>query len=615
VDSGLIELGETVHFRHPLMRSAAYRSASPEDRARAHTALAVAIDDASRSVWHRAAAADGADETLAAELEVSADQAFQKGAQVTAAAAFERAAELSLDDEKRAFRLRRAAETSMDAGRADVGLALAERAWHLSEAPDHRAALEMVRALEAGRRGSPLDGYRHTRAAGDLVAHLSPDQARAIYLWAFFGSFQGGWAQRTLDDAEASLKALEHAGGNPEFTRHGLAFLEGVRALLAGDSDMARERFDEAEQLGEALRNAPLATALAFHALVRADFARMCEIVEEVIALQRAQGAVIGLAGSMGLLAGAQVFDRRLRSAVSSIDEGIQLARQLGYENDETGLLALRARVAALQGREESCREDAEAALRQSLANGIGWATLNAHLALADLELGLGNAREALDHYSQLDPSLIPPIAMVACPDIIDAALRASDRERALGALEALEGWAPVSPARLVHATLARARAQLSEDDEEAERLFVEALKLHEGDVAAFERARTHLAYGEWLRRRRRRIDSRSHLSTALSTFEGMGAGSWAERARGELAATGQTARKRDVSTLDDLTPQELRIAQLVAAGATNRDAAAQLFVSPKTVEYHLRKVFMKLGVSSRVELAGTDFGAPEPSP
>jgi DNA-binding CsgD family transcriptional regulator len=248
--------------------------------------------------------------------------------------------------------------------------------------------------------------------------------------------------------------------------------------------------------------------------------------------------------------------------------------------------------------------------MRRSLANGIGWATINSHLALAELELGLGNPAEALAHIDQLDRSLIPPIWMMAVPDLVDAALRLGERERAIDAVEAYAAWAPVSRATRVHATLARTRAQVADGDA-AEPLFADALELHRLEMSPFERARTELAYGEWLRRERRKTDARVQLRNALDTFEGMGTGLWAERARGELQATGETARKRDPSTVDDLTPQELRIARLVAGGATNRDVAAQLFVSPKTVEYHLRKVFMKLGVKSRVELAGVELGDP----
>jgi DNA-binding CsgD family transcriptional regulator len=487
----------------------------------------------------------------------------------------------------------------------DTALALVERARPLTSDPGQVAALEVVRAVEAMRRGSPLECHALTMAAGRALGEANPDQARTMILWSLFASFQGGWADRVLEDVHSALRTLEGAGGNPDLAAYGLAVVEAVGEILAGDADRAKKRFDEVDRRHEALGSIPLATMPGMVHLIRGEFADMCEVVTRRLAEQRAHGAVIGLAGAISLLVGAQVFDRRLRPALASVDEGLQLARQFGYENDETGLLALRARIAALQGREEDCREDAGDAMRRSLANGIGWATLNARLALAELELGLGNPGETLAHLDQMERSVVPPVTMMAIPDLVDAALRVGERGRAVEAIDAYRAWAPISRATLVHATLTRARAQVA-DGAEAESLFAEALDLHRLDPAPFERARTELAFGEWLRRERRKTDARAHLRNAIDTFEGMGASLWADRASGELHATGEKARKRDPSTVDDLTPQELRIAHLVAGGATNREVAAQLFVSPKTVEYHLRKVFLKLGVKSRIELATT---------
>ena len=607
-EAGLAQVDERVRFRHPLVRSAVYRGASRDARAAAHEALAAVLDDSSRRVWHRAAVTDGADEALAAELEIAGEQAAARGAQVTAAAAFERAAELSAEPSRRGGRLARAAQTCMAAGRMDTALALVERARPVISDPGQLISLEMVRAIDASRRGSPLESHAITVAAGQALAEVDPDQARTMILWSLFASFQGGWGERVVPEVHAALRALAGSGQSAEVERYGLAMVEGVEAILGGEVQLAGELFDETDRIAETLSAIPLATMPAFVHLIRGEFAAMCEVVSGKLSEQRAQGGVVGLVGGISLLAGAQVFERRLRPAVASVDEGLQLARQFGYENDETGLLALRARIAALQGREEDCREDAAEAMRRSLANGIGWATLNSRLAVAELELGLGNAAGALAQLDQLDQSLVPPIAMVATPDVVDAALRVGEPERAVATVEAYGAWAPLSRGSLVHATLARCRAQIAEDDD-AEALFNEALDRHRLDAAPFERARTELAFGEWLRRTRRKTDARAHLRTALDTFEGMGAALWAERARGELKATGETARKRDPTTVDDLTPQELRIARLVAEGATNRDVAAQLFVSPKTVEYHLRKVFMKLGVRSRVELASVGLG------
>jgi DNA-binding CsgD family transcriptional regulator len=321
------------------------------------------------------------------------------------------------------------------------------------------------------------------------------------------------------------------------------------------------------------------------------------------------------LTGVYPLVVLAQVGLGRLAAARATLSDGLELARRLGFDNDEAGLLGGAARVAALEGREDECRAAAEAAIRRGLSTGVTWAAEEAQLALGELELSLGNAREALEHFDQVDPVPLPPVRLLSTGDIIDAALRIGDGERAQRALAELEAWAPVSGTAPVIALLRRCRAVLSDDPEQSAALFEAALGPESRDAPPFERARTQLAYGERLRRDRRKIEARVQLRSALAAFEGLGTPLWAERARGELNATGETARKRDVSTMDDLTPQELRIAQLVAGGATNRDAAAQLFVSPKTVEYHLRKVFLKLGVNSRVELARLPLGEPVPEP
>jgi DNA-binding CsgD family transcriptional regulator len=266
--------------------------------------------------------------------------------------------------------------------------------------------------------------------------------------------------------------------------------------------------------------------------------------------------------------------------------------------------------VEAMRGREDECRRYADEAIARGLANGVGWAVIMARLGLAELELGLGNPREAIVHYEQVDRMPLPPMALNAMPDLIDAALRLGDLERARRALADFEAWCEMTEAPMALGQLRRCRAMLASDPDEADRLFEEALELHAHATPPFQRARTQLAYGEFLRREKRKSEARVQLRTAQQTFEGLNAPLWADRARGELSATGETARKRDPSTADELTPQERRIAELVATGASNREVGAALYVSPKTVEYHLRKVFVKLGVSSRVELARASLAA-----
>jgi DNA-binding CsgD family transcriptional regulator/tetratricopeptide (TPR) repeat protein len=606
---GLVRVNGSVDFRHPLVRSAVYRSASLDARKAAHEALAAAVADQARSAWHRALVADGADEGIAAELEAAGMQALARGAQATASAAFERAAELSEDPARRGHRLVFAAQTSLDAGRPDAALALVERARSFIEDPLDSVGLNMVLATNSGRRGSPVDAYAVLREAGLTVAEVDPDVGSEMLMWSLLAAMQGGWSARMVPEVLPELERIGASGDVAQFAR---SFLQGAAALGAGDSATAHDKFAAARDVGSRLNEGRPQVLKAFACGLTGDYPEVRRVCMETLASQRALGSVSSFGGVFPLLAIAELYEGRLAAALATIDEGMEIAERFGWENDTIGCTALQAHIAAQQGRETECRELAESAMQRSLAKGLGWATVHARLALAELELGVGNLGEALNHYDQIDPHDLIPALPTSTPEIIDAALRLDERERARAALEQFENWAPVSDAPLIKGMLTRCRAVMTEDAEAAERLFEDALEHHASEGLAYQVARTQLAYGEWLRRERRKMDARTHLRTALDTFEGLGTKLWAERARGELRATGETARKRDVSTLDDLTPQELRIAQLVARGATNRDVAAQLFVSPKTVEYHLRKVFLKVGVGSRVELARVPLGEPD---
>jgi len=603
---GLVRLNGAVTFRHPLVRSAIYRSASRADRKAAHEALGAVVDDPTRRAWHRALVAEAADEGLAAELEAAGVQAVARGAQSSASAAFERAAELSVDPARRGHRLCLAAEAAQDGGRPDAALALIERSRAYVADPVDVALMNLVLAGDAGRRGSPGEGRNHLRAASSAIADFAPEDAAEILVWVVFTSLQSGRVERVIDEVEPALDAIAAPG---EYGRFARALMAGARGILAGQSAAARERFYEAIEIGTGFDAYRTMVLNAFVYLFVGDYARSREVSARWLEHARLRGSVSGLVGTYPLLVIAQVGEGRLAAAAAGVDEGLELAARYGYENDMTGLLAVRARIAAQRGREADSRRDAEAAMQRALATELTYAIEQARLALAELELGLGNARAAIEHFEQLNPRPLPPVAMAATPDLIDAALRVGEPDRAHAALERLEAWAPVSTAPVIEGLLERCRAVLSDDPDEAEAHFRAALEAHARESPPAETARTQLAYGEWLRRERRRVEARTQLRNALDTFEGLGIAPAAERARGELQATGETARKRDASTLDDLTPQELRIAQLVAEGATNREVGAQLFVSPKTVEYHLRKVFMKLGVGSRVELARVPLG------
>jgi DNA-binding CsgD family transcriptional regulator len=607
----LVRVDGAVTFRHPLVRSAVYRAATRSERREAHEALAAAVSDPVSGAWHRAVVADAPDEALAGALEAAAAQAVARTAHATAAVTFERAADLSEDEPARGRRLRGAAQASLDAGRLDAALALVARARPLTEDPGDAAHLDLIRATEAGRRGSPADGSTMLRDAARAVADAAPELATELALWSLFTGLQGGWDERLFTAGRNVLEVIDSDGPLGRFAGD---LVDGLSAFFAGDAATAGARFAATLETGANLDGLRTLAMPVFVWAFTGDWPHAREHCARVVARLRAEGTVAGLVGVLPLLAFTEVAERRMREAQASAAEGLELARTLGYENDETGLLGVQARIAALHGDADACRESAQEALRRSVRNGVGWATTNARLALAEIEMGLGNPREAIAHFEQIVVTPTPPIVMTAVPDLIDAAVRAGDLARAGAALERFAAWAPVTRARSVHGMLARCRAILA-DGGQAEALFGEALELHARETPPYERARTQLAYGERLRRDRRKTEARAQLRSALETFEGVGADLWAQRARGELNATGGSARKRDASTIDDLTPQELRIAQLVAAGASNRDAAAQLFVSPKTVEYHLRKVFLKLGLSSRIELARLQLAGADQGP
>jgi DNA-binding CsgD family transcriptional regulator len=615
-EAGLVRVEDPIAFRHPLVRSAAYRSAQRAERAEAHGALADAIDDPVRSAWHRAAITEGADESLAAELEEAGMQALARGAHASASAAFERAADLSPEPAAKGTRLVHAAQASFDSGRPDAALALVERARPLVEDPLERIRMDLIRSTDLVRRGAPHDAYAIQNGVIEELGPLHPDMAVELILWESVLGTMGGWPERAEGELPERLEAVGTETGAHAFAR---PFHAGTAALLARDFTAAREHYDQALEIG---RDAPRESLAGFGVgavfvlrgyihFALGEFTEAREIFNDLMALNRAGGSLADTVGTLPLLAVTEAMERRTASAAALVEEGLELAEPLGYANDVTGLLGTRARIAALLGDEETARASAQEAVRRGVANGVGWAVTQARVALGELELGLGRYREAVEQFDQIEPTPFPPILLLSTPDLIEALLRLDEHDRASEALAALELWAPISRSPATQGSLARSRALLAEEPAEIEARFEEALS-HHAQAPLYDRARTQLAYGEWLRRERRKTDARAQLRPALDSFEGIKAAPWAERARGELRATGETARKRDASTADDLTPQELRIAQLVAQGQTNRDVASQLFVSPKTVEYHLRKVFMKLGVGSRVELARLPLGEPD---
>ncbi len=336
------------------------------------------------------------------------------------------------------------------------------------------------------------------------------------------------------------------------------------------------------------------------------DYALGRRLRTKAVTRYRTLGAAGALASALDVVVTDEIFRGHYALAEAYAEEGRRLGLEAGRPNAACLHLASLARVAALRGREQSARRLAAEVLSEATARGLVKAADTAHSALGSLALVAGRAGDALAEYALMRGSGFLParygVALHGIPEQVEAAVRAGRVEECRERIAAYLAWADAVDSAELRALAARSRALLSAGDE-AEGAFQEALRLHAVSDRPLEQAHTQLLYGEWLRRQRRRGEARGQLRAALEAFERLGAALWAIRAVTELRATGESARRRDPGTLDQLTPQELHVARLVGQGATNRDVAAQLFLSPRTVDYHLRRVFRKLDISSRSEL------------
>jgi len=606
--AGLVDVNGTIRFRHPLVRSAVYRGATIDERCAAHRALAEALSgeaDADRCAWHRAAATLGRDDDVAVELERSAERARRRGGYAASSAALARAAELSSSEQLAAGRLAAASEAAWLAGRLDHAWALAERAARLPGDRRTRADVGYVRGSIEMQRGVLPEALEVLTDAAEEIVGVDARRALAIVVAAVDAGSMAGMLDRPI---EIGLRASERlAGGLSDQERFTVAFLRALHAVLLTRTPDAAGAVRKALELAETSRHPRVLNWAGSAAAALGDHAAARILHERAVAEARSAGAVGMLPFLLLPLAYRDAVDRRIAPAAAAASDALALARETGQETLAAAHVATLARVSAFRGDETDCRARAEEAIRNCVEHGLGFFAAVATIALAELELALGRLEEALRHLEELaqaDEALRLTLANLGDfvePELVYAAVRAGRRERAEQASAQFETLATATPFA-ASPLISRCRGLIA-DREGAEHHFQEALRLHAEQPAPFDRARTQLLYGEFLRRARRRAEARQHLRSALETFERMGAALWASHARAELRATGETARKRDPSTLDQLTPQELQIARLVGTGATNRDIAAQLFLSPRTVDYHLRKVFVKLGISSRAEL------------
>jgi DNA-binding CsgD family transcriptional regulator len=618
--AGLLTVtANAVRFRHPVVGSAVLGAATFLQRQAAHRALAGAMtaasgDDADtdRRVWHLAAACLGPHRTVADDLEAAADRDRRRSAFAAAAAALERSAELSPDRPDRARRRLAAGEAAFAAGQPERALAAATAAERDADGePVLRAGVAALRG-QVHLRGGLLGEAAGTLADGALlIADTVPElAAEMLFRAAEAAGFAG--APATVFALAAQARAL------PVSTPRGRVlqrWLTATADLLSGELERGTG------VLGAASRDlvelfGPQWTVVAppgwlmwagYGAVYLGDVRQMIVLFEAAARRARAAGDLADLPLALHGLSVTHSARGRFAEAEAAAAEGLRLADETGQEAAACLNLAALVAVAGLRGDDDRCRTLGAQALARSVPRQVGLAVARTNWAIAVLDLGAGQFDTALTRLAALT-SAGPGsghflITLYAIPDLVEAAVQCGDLETAHRATADLAGLIANSPAPSSRAWLARCHALIAEPTAAVKHLQ-NAVALYDLGEERFEQARAQLLLGEALRRQRRRNDARDVLRTALPTFEAMAAQAWAERARRELRALGDLPPTAPVAGAAQLTPQELQIATLVSGGASNRDIAAQLFLSVRTVEYHLYKVFPKLGVTSRAELA-----------
>ncbi len=609
--SGLVRVtGAELRFRHPLVRSAVYGAAPMAERERVHAALAVvlaAVGEVDRRAWHLALATEGPDEDVAGELDAVARRSGLRGGHAAASAAWERAAALTPDPERRAGRLQAGAMSAWVGGHPGRARTLAEDARRHTADPILGADIDRLRARLEWSVGSAPTGHRIVMvAARDVAPHDAVRALEMAMLGTALATYGAGSGVAGIDtsrflrplpaDAPARLRCLE-------------ALLAGQQHLVGGRMPAAavalRQSFELVPEVGEDL-DLLVNTALAachlgdFEVAMR-DFSRLLEI-------GRTAGAVSLILVALSRLPIAQVALGEWDAASTSTEEALTLAVATGQPALTALPLAWKALLAALRG--AAGGPDALAELAPLLAGhqlGVGAVVVSDTVewargigAVADNDPAAG-----LHHLSRIS---LPAVQRLAALDRVEVAAHTGQLAAVKERAEELEQLGDGIGADWAGAVAAHARALISEGAAAAAH-FERALALHRHGSRPFDQARTLLAYGEFLRRAGRRVDARLPLRESFEAFEVLRAATWADRARSELRASGETARRREPSTVLHLTPQEQQIARLVSQGLSNRDVAGRLFVSPRTVEYHLSHAYQKLGVRSRGGLVGLPLG------
>ncbi|HEX3517343.1 MAG TPA: LuxR family transcriptional regulator [Trebonia sp.] len=580
-------------FSHPLVRSAALAGSDVAERTAGHQALAGVLDG-DRRAWHLAAVATGPDEEVAGALDAAAQRAAQRGSSAAVSAAYERAAGLSAGPAARGRRLALAAEAAAYAGQLPRAEDLVEQAGPLVTDPVPAATLAGVRAHLRFLAGQPADAARFLLEGAALLGQVDQESAQTMVLecvqmlW-----LNAGPARPELEYQAAAM--LPAAGANL------VAFLQAVTQLQDSEPH-ALMSLPAAADFG----SLPIENfSRMFIDLIRGDVQAVRRRAAGTAAEFRDTGTAGLLVSALIYLAEAQALCGEFLDATVSAEEGLRIAADTAQTALAGELASLAAWLAAVAGDERACLTRA-GQVRDLSAGMQALPLVGADIAFTLLDLGSARYQSALDRMQAVTagPARRAPHLLYAYPDHVEAAVRAGRPDLAARPLAIFTAWAGAIGQPWATAVAARCAA-LTAADADAGPLYRQAVAAHEGDGRPFEQARTRLLYGEWLRRNQRRADARDHLLEAAAAFARMGARPWRDRAESELRAAGAAAVPvRADDPLARLTPQELQVVRLAAVGASNKQIGAQLFLSPRTVGYHLYKVFPKLGVTTREELA-----------
>jgi DNA-binding CsgD family transcriptional regulator len=606
-DAGLLHLGVRVAFRHPLVRSATYRLANVGERRRVHAALADATDpdtDPDRRAWHRAQAAAGPDEEVAGELARSADRARGRGGLAAAGAFLERAVALTPDPARRGQRAVAAAQAKMASGAPEEALELLSVAEHGPLDELDCARVDLVRAqiafaVNRGRDAPPL-----LLKAAKRLEPLDVTLARDTYLEALFAALFAGRLGEPRGVLEAA-RAARSAPPAPQPERAADLLLDGYALTITDGYPVGAPILQRAVRAfgsdgtppDEVLRYAFLAS---YAAQATWDEDGYRALPSRQIQLARDSGALSVLPLTLTMRIGAHLHAGELATSASLLEELNDATEATGVEIPPYAALAL----AAWQGREADASALMKASMKAVVARGEGIGVTFIEWLTAVLYNGLGRYSEALaaaGPASEHPEELQSPLWL---HELVEAAVRSGELERAASAMQELSQMTRIIGTDWALGIEARSRALLRDGDGDgAEQLYRKAIEHLAKTEARVELARAHLLYGEWLRRANRRVDAREQLRASHDMLVTIGAEAFAARAARELAATGEKVSKRTLETRDELTPQEAQIARLARDRLSNRDIAARLFISDRTVQYHLRKVFTKLGITSRTQL------------